>query len=59
MKVVLTIHQANQLLQYLSSKPYGEVVNLIDLIQKGAVQDEPVLAPAPTVCEQGREVAHG
>lgn len=34
MKVVLTVEQANEVLKYLSQKPYLEVVDLIRMISQ-------------------------
>ena len=41
MKVVLEVEKANQLLQYLASKPYAEVYQLVAILQQAPkVEDE-------------------
>ena len=40
MKVVLTVEQANQLISYLGTKPYAEVLDLINMLQSCVIKDE-------------------
>lgn len=42
-EITLSIELANAVLNYLASRPYGEVFQLIQNIQAAATQNEPVV----------------
>lgn len=45
-KIALTLNLVNGALQYLATRPYGEVVNLIQAIQEQAIPQMPMPAVA-------------
>lgn len=47
-ELTLPIDLANAILQYLSTRPYGEVVQLISAVQTEAAKQAEYVAPAET-----------
>ncbi len=45
-KIELTLNLVNGVLQYLASRPYGEVANLVQEIQAQAIPQVPMPAAA-------------